>query len=100
MSDQCMENSSDKKKTRSEEEKKTFMTRINRIAGQMNGVKRMIEEDRYCVDILIQLSAIEKAVKSFSALVLEEHLQSCLVEGIQGGDLTVVGEIVELFRKF
>ena len=90
----------DRKKLRSAEEKKALTSRVNRIAGQMGGVGRMIEGDRYCVDILIQLAAIEKAVKSLSSLLLEEHLKSCLIEHIQAGDLSVADEIVELFRKF
>lgn len=87
-------------KVRAEEEKKTLASRINRIVGQLNGVKKMIEEDRYCDDVLIQLAAIDKAVKSLAAVVLENHMHSCLVENIQSGNTAVVDEIVELFKKF
>ncbi len=90
----------ERKKMRSEEEKRSLKARINRIAGQMAGVGRMVEEDRYCADILIQLVAIEKAVKSLSCLVLEEHMHSCLVESVKSGELAAVDEIVDLFRKF
>lgn len=87
-------------KVRSEEEKRALTARINRIAGQMNGVRRMIEEDRYCDDVLTQLAAIEKAVKSLASVVFEAHMHGCLVENVQSGNLAVVDEVVELFKKF
>ena len=90
----------DKVKVRSEEEKKTISSRINRIIGQMNGVKKMIEEDRYCDDVLIQLSAIDKSIKSLANAILENHMHSCLIENIQAGNLEVVDEIVDLFKRF
>lgn len=91
---------SDKKKVRTPEEKKALINRLNRITGQMNGVKRMIEEDRYCDDILIQLAAIEKSVKSLATIILDNHMKTCLVTSIQNGDTTVVDEIVDLFKRF
>ncbi len=95
-----MENHCEMKKVRSDEEKRTLRARINRIAGQMNGVGRMVEEDRYCADILIQLAAIDKAVKSLAALMLDSHIHTCLIENIQNGNTDCVEEIAHLFRKF
>lgn len=89
-----------RKKVRSEEEKKAIISRLNRVTGQLNGIKKMIEEDRYCEDVLIQLSAADKSIKSLAAIVLENHMHSCLVEKVQGGDTAVVDEIVELFRRY
>lgn len=89
-----------RKKVRSESQKKALVTRINRIAGQLNGVKNMLETDRYCDDILIQLSAVDKAVKSLANAILDDHMHSCLIENIQSGNLDVVDEIVDLFRRF
>ena len=89
-----------KKKIRTEEEKKSLNIRLNKIIGQMNGIKKMIDEDRYCDDILIQLAAIEKSVKSLSTVILDNHMRTCLVKSIQNGDLTVVDEIVDLFKRF
>lgn len=89
-----------KKRPRSEEEKKALVSRVNRLTGQMNGVKKMIEEDRYCDDVLIQLSAVDKAVKALATIILEEHMKSCLVEDVQKGNVAVVDEIVDLFRRF
>lgn len=90
----------EKSKVRSMEEKKTLTSRINRIIGQMNGIKKMIEENRYCDDVLIQLSAIDKSIKSLANVILENHMHSCLIENIQAGNLEVVDEIVDLFKRF
>lgn len=87
-------------KVRSEEEKKKLIVRMNKIIGQMNGVSKMIQEDRYCDDILIQLSAIDKSIKSLANLLLDSHMHSCLIENIQKGNYEVVDEIVELFKRF
>ena len=89
-----------KSKPRSEEQKKALVSRINRLTGQMNGIKKMIEEDRYCDDVLLQLSAIDKAVKSLATIILEEHMRTCLIEDVQKGNTAVVDEVVELFRRF
>lgn len=87
-------------KVRSEEEKQAIFTRINRLTGQMNGVKRMIEENRYCDEILIQLSAIDRAVKSLAGVILENHMHTCLVEDIRAGNLGSIDEIIEIFKRF
>lgn len=89
-----------KKTPRAKEEKTKLVHRINRIAGQMNGIKSMIEEDRYCEDVLIQLAAVEKSVKSLATEILQEHVHTCMVENIRSGNVDVVDEIVELFRRF
>ena len=89
-----------KSKARSEEEKKRLSSRINRITGQMNGIKKMIEEDRYCEDILIQLSAVDKSVKSLASAILDTHVHTCVAEHVQKGNTEVLDEIVSLFRRF
>ncbi len=89
-----------KTKVRTEEEKKKIVSRLNRIAGQIGGVKKMIEEDRYCDDVLIQLAAVDKSVKSLAAVILESHMHSCLIENIKEGNLAVVDEVVDLFKRF
>lgn len=86
--------------TRSDNEKKAIINRINRISGQLNGVKTMIEENRYCNDIMIQLSAIEKSVNSLSNLVLEQHLYNCVSEDLEKGNLEVIDELISLFKRF
>ena len=89
-----------KKTTRSEEDKKKLISRINRIKGQLDGINKMVADDRYCADILIQLSAADKAIKSLASVILDNHMHSCVLDGIKEGDLTKIDEIVDLFRRF
>ncbi len=86
-------------KQRSEEEKKYIKRRLNIIEGQVRGVKQMIEDDRYCKDILIQLSAIYKSLKSVEEEILKNHLKECVVQDIKNNKLEVIDEVVELFRR-
>lgn len=89
-----------KTKIRSEGDKKALSIRINKIIGQMNGIKKMVDDDRYCDDILIQLAAIDKSVKSLANVILDNHMHSCLIENIKDGNYDVVDEIVDLFKRF
>ncbi len=89
-----------RKTIRDEETKKQLMTRLNRIKGQIGGVSRMVEEDRYCDDILIQLSSIDKAIKSIANMMLKKHMHGCLVEQIKEGNYEGIDEIISLFRRF
>lgn len=91
---------SQKKTFREEKTKQNIINRINRISGQLNGVKKMIEEDSYCNDILIQLSAIENSVKSLSNQLLEDHLYSCITRDLLDGKLETIDEVVDLFKRF
>ncbi len=84
---------------RGEEEIKNLVSRLNRIGGQLNGIKKMIEENRYCGEVLVQVSAVESAVRAFGYLVLEDHLNTCVREKMASGDETVVKETVELIKK-
>ena len=87
-------------KNRSGDQKKQLSNRINRIIGQMNGVKNMIENERYCDDVLIQLSAIDKAIKGLANIILNDHIHSCVVENVKEDHLEVLDEIVDLFKRF
>ena len=89
-----------KKKNRTEEEKKELITRINRIMGSLNGIKNMIEEDRYCDDVLIQLSAVDKSIKSLANVILDNHMHTCLIEHIEQKDYQIIDEIIDLVRRF
>ena len=100
MEEHCCCHTNVRKTIRSEEDKKNITARINRIAGQVNGIKRMVEEDRYCDDILVQLAAVDASVKSLSAVILKNHLHGCVVEHIKEGDTEVLDEIVDLFKRF
>ena len=89
-----------KKTIRGEEEKKIINNRINRIEGQLKGIKKMIGEDAYCNDVLVQLSAIENSIKSLSNHILENHLYSCVTRDLENGKLEVIDELISLFKKF
>ena len=84
---------------RKEQELKQLKNRLNRIIGQLNGIGRMLDENRYCGDILTQLAAAESALQSFGYVILQEHMASCMVEEIQKGNTAVVDEAVELIKK-
>ena len=70
-----------------------LITRLNRIEGQVRGVKKMLEEDRYCVDILTQVSAITCGLNAFNKKLLANHIKSCVVNDIRAGDDSVVDEL-------
>lgn len=89
-----------RKTVRSEDEKKIITNRINRISGQLIAINKMVQNDEYCNDILIQLSAIENSVKSLSNHILENHIYSCLVDDLEKGNMDVIDELVRLFKKF
>ena len=85
---------------RSEEEKKDLKNRLNRIAGQLGGISKMIDEDKYCDDVLIQLSAVNSAVKSLANRILERHMETCVVRDIKNGNTDIINEVVNLFKRF
>lgn len=96
-----MENNCCNKKTkRSVNEKKLIINRLNRISGQINGISKMVENDAYCNDLLIQLSAVENSIKSLSALVLENHLYKCVPNALENGDYDTIDELISLFKRF
>lgn len=74
--------------------------RLNRVIGQLNGVKTMIDDNRYCGDVLMQLSAAESAVHSISAILLQNHLETCVVEQIEQGNTQIIDEAMQLIKKF
>jgi len=78
--------------------------RLNRISGQVEGVKKMIEEHRYCPDIMIQLKAISSAVKSVEGIILKSHLESCVKDVFKENDKVQqdkkIEELLTLFQKY
>ena len=91
---------SEKKTKRTEKDKQLINNRLNRIEGQIRGVKKMIGEDAYCNDVLVQLSAIENSVKSLSNQVLENHLYNCIARDLENGKVDTIDEIISLFKRF
>ena len=86
-------------KHRDSAEYDALIRRLNRIEGQVRGVRGMVEKDAYCTDILTQVSAIQSALNAFSRELLSSHIRSCVVEGIQSGDADVVDELVRTVEK-
>ena len=84
---------------REEKELKLLKNRLNRMIGQFNGIGKMLDDNRYCGDVLTQIAAVESALQSFGYVVLKEHMETCVVEEIQKGNVQVVDEAVELIKK-
>lgn len=95
----CEEPCSHRTTARSEKMKTALTSRLNRIEGQVRGIKGMIEKDMYCDDVLNQIAAVQSAMKSVSRLLLENHMKSCLVRRIQAGEMEVVDELLETIEK-
>ena len=88
-----------KKKERTEKEYKDLLNRLSRIEGQVRGIKRMVEEDAYCTDILIQVSAVNAALNSFNKVLLANHIRTCVAEDIRAGKEETIDELVATLQK-
>ncbi len=84
---------------RSDETSKQLRNRINRIIGQLNGIQKMLDDNRYCGDVLNQIAAVESALQSVGYIILEEHMQTCVIEEVKNGNTDIVREAVELMKK-
>jgi CsoR family transcriptional regulator, copper-sensing transcriptional repressor len=91
--------STDRKSHHSDKMKKNLVTRLNRIEGQIRGIKGLIEKDTYCDDVITQISATQAALNSVAKLLLEGHMKTCIVERIQEGDQEVVDELLVTIQK-
>ena len=88
-----------RKKHREDDEYKDLIHRLNRMEGQIRGIRSMVEDDRYCVDILTQVSAVKSALDAFSRVLLNNHIKSCVVEDIQSGREEAVDELCQVIQK-
>lgn len=88
-----------KKTNRDDEFKKYLETRLNTVEGQIRGVVKMIDEDRYCMDILTQTLAIDKSIKGISMDILKNHLKTCVVNDIKNDNLDIIEEVMELIKR-
>ena len=95
-----MDNCCKKKTKRSLAEKKLIINRLNRIGGQIKGITKMVENDEYCNDILVQLSAVKNSVKSLSSHILENHLYTCVSRDLENGEVDTIDELISLFKRF
>lgn len=89
----------EKQTPRGAEELKQLKNRISRMVGQLNGIGKMLDENRYCGDILNQIAAVESALQSFGHIVLRNHMETCVAEELKKGNMSVIEETVELVRK-
>ena len=76
-----------------------LQNRLNRIIGQLGGIKAMLDDNRYCGEVLTQIAAAESALQSLGYLILQEHMETCVVEEIRDGNTAIVDEAVALMRK-
>lgn len=88
-----------KTKERTDKEYKDLINRLNRIEGQVRGVKGMIEKDAYCTDILVQVSAITAALNSFNKVLLSNHIKTCVAQDIRDGKDETIDELVVTLQK-
>lgn len=88
-----------KTKERPEEEYKSLIHRLNRIEGQVRGIKGMVEKSAYCPDILVQVAAVNAALNAFNKELLANHIRTCVVKDIQEGKDEVVDELVTTLQK-
>jgi len=85
---------------RSKSEQDKLLAQISRIEGQVRGIGKMVAEDRYCIDVLIQVQAARAALTSVGLLILEDHAKGCVVDAVQRGNEAVIDELVDAVKKF
>ena len=90
----CCSISSERKSHHSDAVKRNLVSRLNRIEGQIRGIKGLIEKDTYCDDVITQISATQSALNSVAKILLEGHLKNCVVDRIQEGDMEVLDEVL------
>ncbi len=88
-----------KTKERSEKEYKDLVNRLSRIEGQVRGIRKMVETDCYCTDILMQVSAVSAALNSFNKVLLANHIRTCVAEDIRDGRDETIDELVATLQK-
>ena len=88
-----------KTKERSPQEYKKLINRLNRIEGQIRGIKKMVEEDAYCIDILVQVASANAALNSFNKELLASHIKTCVADDIRNGKDETIDELVVTLQK-
>lgn len=95
----CGDNSTHKTKVREDHEYRDLVSRLNRIEGQVRGVRSMVERNEYCVDILTQVAAIRAALNSFNKVLLVNHIKTCVADDIRAGNDAVIDELADTLQK-
>lgn len=90
---------SHKTKKRGDEEYRDLMNRLNRIEGQVRGIKGMLEKDAYCTDVLVQVAAVTAALNSFNKVLLANHIRTCVADDIRAGKDETIDELVNTLQK-
>ncbi len=88
-----------KAKPRDDASLRKLQSRLNRMIGQLSGIGRMLEENRYCGDVLTQIAAVESALQSFGYIILEEHMETCVADDIRAGNTESIEELMGLIKK-
>lgn len=92
------------KKLSQANDKEALMRRLKRIEGQVKGIQKMVDEERYCVDILVQISAIRSAINKVGTIILENHVKGCVSESLKNGDTqsseNMINELMSTINKF
>lgn len=88
-----------KTKERTDDERKRLTNRLNRISGQINGLKKMVEQNAYCTDVLIQVAAANAALNSFGRELLAEHIRTCVADNIKSGNDEVIDELIDTLQR-
>ena len=99
MADEKCPHCSGKRKDRDEREKKELMNRLKRIEGQVRGLEGMLENDAYCTDIIMQVTAVTSALNSFNKVLLGNHIKTCVADNIRAGNDDVIDELTQTLQK-
>ncbi len=94
-----MDSCCNRKKERTDKEYKALINRLNRIEGQIRGIRGMVEKDSYCIDILTQVAAVSAALSGFSKELLANHIKTCVMNDIKEGNEETIDELLEVLKK-
>ena len=86
-------------KPREDKEYRDLIHRLNRIEGQVRGIRSMVEDERYCIDIITQVTAVSSALNAFNKALLSQHIKTCVADNIRNGNEEVVDELCETLKK-
>lgn len=95
----CCNNKSYRHRDREKGELDDLNKRLNRISGQLNGIKKMLDDNRYCGDILIQISAAKKGLEKVAEIILKTHMKTCVHDELIKGDEEIIDETIELMER-
>lgn len=85
---------------RDSKEKDKLLKSLRRVEGQVRGIQNMLEDERYCIDVLIQVQAARAALTTIGLTILEQHAKGCVVNAIQHGDETIIDELLDTIKQF